>query len=290
MTIALGIDSLCWHMPLESGRITFEAMLEDCASLGAPVVALNLHHTRARSVADHGTLAQVAADLGIRLLAQGDFVGSPRLGDDPSVGVERIEGWLERAVAVGSPTLRLASGFYRAELAGEPDKIEAEREYVTQVLLRATPIAAAAGVRLVMENHSDFLVSEYEVIVREVGPEHVGIWLDLINPIMTFDDPFRAISTLAPLAVNGHIRDYELVSIQQPDHYHRRGFEVRYRYPGEGVAPLAALIGALSTAVGDRPYDLLIEGLDSTPDELDQHERLTSAMAIVTGLLEREAA
>ncbi len=143
MTITLGIDSLCWHMPLESGRITFEAMLEDCASLGAPVVALNLHHTRTRSVADHGTLAQVAADLGIRLLAQGDFVGSPRLGDDPSVGVERIEGWLERAVAVGSPTLRLASGFYRAELAGQPDKIEAEREYVTQVLLRATPIAAA---------------------------------------------------------------------------------------------------------------------------------------------------
>jgi sugar phosphate isomerase/epimerase len=290
VTISLGIDSLCWHMPLEAGRITVEAMLEDAASLGAPVLALNLHHTRARSVAEHSTLASVAGGLGVRLLAQGDFVGSPRLGDDPAVGVDRIERWLERAVAVGSPTLRLASGFYRAELAGQPEMIEAEREYVTHVLSRASPIAASAGVRLVIENHSDFLVTEYEVIVREVGADHVGIWLDLINPIMTFDDPYRAIATLAPLAVNGHVRDYELVSIHQPDRYHRRGFEVRYRYPGEGVAPLPALIEALSAAVGDRPYDLLIEGLDSTPDVLDQHERLTSAMAVVRDLLEKAAA
>jgi sugar phosphate isomerase/epimerase len=290
VTISLGIDSLCWHMPLEAGRITVEAMLADAASLGAPVVALNLHHTRTRAVADHAALAGVAGDLGIRLLAQGDFVGSPRKGDDPAVGVERIERWLERAVAVGSPTLRLASGFYRAELQGEPEKIEAERAYVTELLMRATPIAASAGIRLVIENHSDFLVNEYEAIVRDVGADHVGIWLDLINPIMTFDDPYRAIEMLAPLAVNGHVRDYELVSIQQPDGYHRRGFEVRYRYPGEGVAPLPALIDALTAAVGDRPYDLLIEGLDSTPDVLDQHERLTSAMAVVRDLLEKAAA
>jgi sugar phosphate isomerase/epimerase len=285
VTIRLGIDSLCWHMPLEAGRLTVEEMLADAASLGAPVVALNLHHTRTRSVDDHASLARLAADHGIRLLAQGDFIGSPRLGNEPALGVERIERWLERAVACGSPTLRLASGFYRAELAGQPELIEAERRYVTEVLHAAAPIAAASGVRLVIENHSDFLVSEYEVIVREVGRDHMGIWLDLINPIMTFDDPFRAISVLAPLAVSGHIRDYELVSIQQPDHYHRRGFEVRYRYPGEGVAPLAELVGALKEAVGDRPYDLMIEGLDSTADVLDQHERLTRAMARVRELL-----
>jgi hypothetical protein len=29
-------------------------------------------------------------------------------------------------------------------------------------------VVTAAGVRLVMENHTDFLVEEYEAIVREV--------------------------------------------------------------------------------------------------------------------------
>lgn len=290
VTISLGVDTLCWHMPLEAGLITVEDVLRDAASLGAPVVALNLHHSRARTVADHEALAAFASDLGVRLLAQGDFLGSPRLGDDQSVGVGRIRRWLERATALGSPTLRLASGFYRAELAARPDLIEAERRYVTEVLLSAREDAAATGVRLVMENHSDFLVEEYETIVGEVGTEQVGMFLDLINPIMTFDDPFRAIEVFAPLARNGHVRDYELVSVHQPDRYHRRGFDVRYLYPGEGVAPLRDLIAALVSAVGDRPYDLLIEGLDSTADALDQHDRLAASMPLVRGLLDEAAA
>lgn len=290
MAISLGIDTLCWHMPLESGLITIEDVLRDAASLDAPVVALNLHHSRSRSVGEHRALAAFAGDLGVRLLAQGDFLGSPRLGDDPSVGVERIRAWLERATAIGSPTLRLASGFYRAELAARPDLIGAERRYVTEVLRSARDDAAAAGVRLVMENHSDFLVEEYEAIVGDVGTEHVGMFLDLINPIMTFDDPFRAIEMLAPLARNGHVRDYELRSVHQPDRYHRRGFDVRYRYPGEGVAPLRDLIEALVSAVGDRPYDLLVEGLDSTADALDQHDRLAASMPLVRGILGEAAA
>ncbi|HET6712889.1 MAG TPA: TIM barrel protein [Actinomycetota bacterium] len=289
MTISLGVDTLCWHMPLEAGLISVEDVLRDAASLGAAAVALNLHHTRERSVDAHAALSARAGDLGLRVLAQGDFLGSPRLGDEPSVGVDRIRGWLERATALGSPTLRLASGFYRAELAARPDLIEAERRYVTGVLLGARDDAEAAGIRLVVENHSDFLVSEYEEIVHEVGTDHVGVFLDLINPIMTFDDPFRAIEVLAPLARNGHVRDFELISAHQPDRYHRRGFDVRYRYPGEGVAPLAALVEALSVAVGDRPYDLLIEGLDSTADTLDQHDRLARCMPLVRDLLDRAA-
>jgi sugar phosphate isomerase/epimerase len=290
VAISLGIDTLCWHMPLEAGVITTEDVLRDAASLGAPVVAVNLHHTRSRTVDEHRALAEFAGDLGVRLLAQGDFLGSPRHGDDPSVGVERIRGWIERATAIGSPTLRLASGFYRAELAARPDLIDAERRYVTEVLRSARDDAAAAGVRLVLENHSDFLVEEYEEIVASVGTEHVGMFLDLINPIMTFDDPFRAIETLAPLAQSGHVRDYELRSVHQPDRYHRRGFDVRYRYPGEGVAPLRDLLEALVSAVGDRPYDLLIEGLDSTADALDQHDRLAASLPLVRGLLDEAAA
>jgi sugar phosphate isomerase/epimerase len=289
MTVSLGVDTLCWHMPLEAGLISVEDVLRDAASLGAPVVGLNLHHTRDRTVDAHVALRNLAGDLGLRLLAQGDFLGSPRLGDAPSVGVGRIRGWLDRARALHSPTLRLASGFYRAELAARPDLIEAERRYVTRVLLDARDEARASGVTLVMENHSDFLVTEYEAIVREAGTEAVGVFLDLINPIMTFDDPFRAIEVLAPLARNGHVRDFELISTYQPDRYHRRGFDVRYRYPGEGVAPLADLIGALTATVGERPYDLLIEGLDSTADVLDQHERLLACMPLVRDLLDQTA-
>lgn len=283
--IVLGVDSLCWHMRLASGAITIERVLEDAASLGAPVVTLNLHHVRERSVRELGQLRARAGALGLRLLAQGDFIGSPRRGDNVSVGVARIDVWVERAVALESPSLRLVSGFYRAELAAKPELIEAERRYVSEVLAQASDNARASGVRLLLENHSDFTVDEYERIVRDVGADRMGVFLDLINPVVTFDDPLRAIERLAPLASSGHVRDFELRSIQQPDHYHRRGFEVLYRYPGEGVGPVAALVAKLAQVVGDRPYDLSIEGLDSRAEVDDQVERLGPAIAYVRELL-----
>ncbi len=286
MSISVGVDSLCWHMRLASGGTTIEQVLDDAASLGAPVVTLNLHHVRERSATELGQLNSRAHALGLRLLAQGDFIGSPRRGDDIAAGVARIHAWLERAVALESPSLRLVSGFYRAELAGQPELIAAERHYVSDVLSRAAERARAAGVRLLLENHSDFTVEEYEQIVRDVGRDRMGVFLDLVNPIVTFDDPMRAIERLGPLASSGHIRDFELRSIQQPDHYHRRGFQVLYRYPGEGVAPLAALVAKLAQVVGDRPYDLAIEGLDSRADLDDQVERLRPAMALLRELLQ----
>ena len=285
MRIALGLDSLCWHMRLSSGGITVEGLLENAASLEAPVVALNLHHVRERSVPQLRELRSRARSLGLGLLAQGDFIGSPRRGDDVSTGVGRIDEWVERAAVLESPSLRLVSGFYRAELAGQPELIEAERWYVSDVLAQASERACAAGVRLLLENHSDFTVDEYERIVRDVGRDRMGVFLDLINPIVTFDDPMRAIERLAPLASSGHIRDFALRSIQQPDNYHRRGFEVLYRYPGEGVAPIPALVARLEQAVGSRPYDLVIEGLDSRADVDDQLERLRPALAFLRRLL-----
>jgi sugar phosphate isomerase/epimerase len=287
MTIAVGVDSLCWHMRLASGAIAVEQVLEAAAALGTPVVALNLHHVRERSVAALVELRRRAHGLGLRLLAQGDFVGSPRRGDAVSAGVARIEAWVERAVALASPSLRLVSGIYRAELAGEPQLIETERRYVSDVLAGAADDARAAGVRLLLENHSDFTVDEYERIVHDVGADRIGVWLDLINPVVTFDDPMRAIERLAPLASSGHVRDFELRSIQQPDHYHRRGFEVLYRYPGEGVAPVGALVAKLAQVVGDRPYDLVIEGLDSRAEVDDQLARLAPAVEHLRALLPR---
>ncbi|HSL10331.1 MAG TPA: sugar phosphate isomerase/epimerase [Actinomycetota bacterium] len=282
----VGIDSLCWHMRLASGAVSIDDVLDATAALGAPVLAVNMPHVADRDVDGLAELADRASGLGVRLLAQGDFVGSARRGDEPSAGAERVRGWVERATALRSPTLRVASGFYRADLAGRPALIDAERRYVTAVLTEAAPAAVAAGVRIVLENHSDFTVDEYETIVADVGVDRMGVWLDLINPLVTFDDPFRAIVTLAPHASSGHVRDFELRSIQQPDGYHRRGFEVLYRYPGEGVAPLSELVTALVTAVGDRPYDLLIEGLDSVADVDDQEGRLSKALPFVRRLVE----
>jgi sugar phosphate isomerase/epimerase len=284
--ISLGVDTLCWHLLLERGETTVEQVLDDAAGLGCACVQLNLHHVRKRPVTELERLRERAEAAGLRLLASGDFLGQARNGDGVEVGRGRVEGWLEQAAAIGSPFLRVASGFYRAELFGERETIERERQYVIAVLRESLPQAEATRIRLLLENHSDFTVREYRSIVDELGRDRVGVFLDLINPVAALDDPLPVVAELAPLAPAGHVKDYVFRSIQTDDSYHRRGFEVLYRYPGEGVAPLRELVGALRAAIGERAFFLSVEGLDNRGGIHDQLERLRPSLALLRELIE----
>jgi sugar phosphate isomerase/epimerase len=281
--IHLGVDTLCWHLRLERGAVKLEDVLEQAAELEAGFVQVNLHHVRDREVEELRDLAARAVELGLLLLASGDFLGEGRNGDEPTVGIARVHAWLERAVALGSPVLRVVSGFYRAELAGRPDLIEAERRYVVSVLRGALPAVDAAAVALLVENHSDFTVEEYRSLVTEAGGS-TGVFLDLINPVAALDDPVPVVRALAPLARAGHVKDYVFESTPTDDGYHRRGFCVRYRYPGEGVADLPLLMATLREGLDGRDFHLSVEGLDNRADVDDQRERLAPALALLRSL------
>jgi sugar phosphate isomerase/epimerase len=272
--LVLGADTLCWHLRLETGDIGLERVLEETASAGGQYLQLTLHHARDRSVEDLRGLTRRADDLGLRILASGDFLGGARFGDEPRLAAERVEAWLERAVALGSPLLRVTSGFYRADLADRPDAIEAERHWVIEALGTSLPAARDAGVTLALENHSDFTAAEYRSIVEAVDDARARVFLDVINPVAALEDPVPVVAALAPFAVAGHVKDFELESIQTEGGYHRRGFSVLYRYPGEGIADLPRIWSALAAGLEGRELPIAVEGLDSRADVRDQAERL----------------
>jgi sugar phosphate isomerase/epimerase len=286
VSIVLGADTLCWHLRLESGDISLPEVIDDAVALGCGCIQLNLHHARALEAEALTALGKRCRELGLAALASGDFLGEGRSGDTAEVGVRRIRRWLEQAVALGSPLLRVVSGFYRTDLAGRSDLIEAERRYVVEVLRRGAAEAEAAGVRLLLENHSDFTADEYASIVEEVGVGRCGVFLDLVNPVAALDAPGPVVARLAPLAHAGHVKDYVFRSIPTDDGYHRRGFEVLYCYPGEGVADLPALVKALHDGIGERQFFLSVEGLDNRPDVRDQTRRLSASLAVLRELIQ----
>jgi sugar phosphate isomerase/epimerase len=288
--LTLGADTLCWHLRIEAGDLTVEEVMVEAREAGADYVQLCLHHVRDRSITELGALAGRAEDSGLRLLASGDQLGGARFGERPSAGTERALAWLERAVALGSPILRVCSGFYRADLAGSPQAIDAERAWMVDALGGAVADAAAAGVTLAVENHSDFTADEYAAMLAELDDDRVRVFLDLVNPISAFEQPAPVIRRLAPLAVAGHVKDYELVSIPTDDAYHRRGFSVMWRYPGEGVVDLRTLLGALAEGLSARELPISVEGLDNRADVRDQPERVTRSLALLRRLTEPAAA
>jgi sugar phosphate isomerase/epimerase len=285
MKVALGVDTLTYHCRLAESELSVEDVFNEVSALKASYVQLDLHHVKDYSIQqlEGLRLHADALDLGIRV--SGDFVGTPRSGDKPEDGVRRIAAWAERARAVGSPVVRVASGFYRAELATQPELIRAEQEYVIATLQRAVETDAAKGVQIILENHSDFTPEEYVEIIETVGADNVGVFLDLINPVSTLSDPAVVVPLLVNYATCGHVKDYRFESIYVPDRYHRRGFEVLWCYPGEGAADLPRLLGELTAREDERTYFLAIEGLDSRAGVPDQSERLGSSLDYLRTLL-----
>jgi sugar phosphate isomerase/epimerase len=288
--LVLGADTLSWHLRLEHRELTLEEAFAEAADAGAAFVQLSLHHARDRSTGELPALARRAEELGLRVLASGDPLGGAQRGESVATAIGRVEGWIDCAAALGSPILRVASGFYRADLAGRPEAIEAERQWTIEALGGALESARDAGVRLAIENHSDFTVAEYESILRELGSDDVGVFLDLINPISALDDPVTVVRGLAPLAVAGHVKDYELRSIWTEGRYHRRGFSVLWRYPGEGAADLPALLDALAEGLSGRELHLSVEGLDNAAGVADQVHRLRASLALLRDLTATPAA
>jgi sugar phosphate isomerase/epimerase len=154
--------------------------------------------------------------------------------------------------------------------------------------LRAVgPLAAERGIRIAIENTSDYLAGEFLTIFEELSDPNVGIYLDITNPQVIYDEPVSAISRMAPLAVGGDVKDFKLESIWTEDNSHRRGFKVIFQYPGEGVTPIPLLLGTLLKGIGDRDFIIGIEGLDSWPDKIDQPERLTKCVAYLRSIIDK---
>ena len=285
MDIVLGVDTLSYHCRLAAGEISLEDVLREIADLGYTFVQFNAVHVRDRDTAGLEGLRALADDLGLGITLSGDVVGRVGNGDTVDGGVERITAWVALAETIGSPFARVSSGFYRAELFDKPGLIAAEQRYVTDTLRRAVD-EVPGTVQILLENHSDFTADEYAEIIARVGSDRVGVFLDLINPISSLQDPLPVISRLAPLAPSGHVKDFRLVSRYVEDRFHRRGFDVQWCYPGEGVADLTSLVGVLAgSADRAEPYRLSVEGLDNHPGVADQRERLAASLTFLRKLI-----
>ena len=285
MNVLLGVDTLTYHCRLEAEDTSLEEVMEEVAQLGGDFVQMNAHHLRRRSAAEIEDLAGHARGLRLGLTLSGDVVGRAARGDTVQEGTARVSAWLELARRLGSPFARVSSGFYRNEMLGDIQRIRAEQSYVIDALRLATG-ATTDTTKVLLENHSDFTPNEYIEIVRSVGSDRVGVFLDLINPVSLLLDPLPTIEQLASLAVAGHAKDYRIRSNYVEDKFFRHGFEVQWCYPGEGLADLPALVGALGHARTAAPYFLSIEGLDNHPGVADQRERLSASLSLLRGLVE----
>lgn len=154
------------------------------------------------------------------------------------ISPELLTRYAEIAGRLGSPIVRT--------IADTDTDTGTGRHEPAEIVRRLRPLESAyrdRGLVLAIENHDGIPAAELAGIVTALG-DWTGICLDTVNSFAALDDPRRVIETLAPLAVNVHLKDFAIVRAT-----HRMGFGIEGRALGDGMLDLDAVL----RAVADRP-------------------------------------
>lgn len=164
--------------------------------------------------------------------------------------LENLRPWIEAAAILGSPVLRIVIAPFgngqRWRFQGEP------REYLATAAAKLCPlgrVAADRGVRIVVENHMDFILDEYRYLFDQLDPQHFGVCLDTANPLGTVEHPDRVCRALAPLVASSHIKDY--LPVWTPTGYRLLTCPI-----GDGAIDNAGIIEALASHHPDLSLNL----------------------------------
>jgi sugar phosphate isomerase/epimerase len=160
--------------------------------------------------------------------------------DDSAVA--RFSAEVQSAIAAGATVMRTAMlNGRRYETFNTAQEFEAFRARSWKSLTLAEPIAKKHGIRLAIENHKDWLISELLDIVRKISSEYVGICVDTGNSIALLEDPISVVEAYAPFAISTHVKD---MGVAQYEH----GFLLSEVPLGAGFLDLSRMIQALEHA------------------------------------------
>jgi len=205
-------------------------------------------HVLARSAAQGAQVVQFCENVPLDALAAGERAAlaarAAQLGVAVEVGTRGIDvavlrRCVEIASEVGSRALRVVPG---------TDDVRA----IESAFAAIGPDLARAGIPLAIENHADLPAGALAALIQRLGGRAAfyGACLDSANSLGLLERPLETASTLGPLAVQVHIKDYAV----EPA---RVGYRITGRRMGEGWLDLPGLAALLGPRLAD--LDVLVE-------------------------------
>lgn len=145
----------------------------------------------------------------VSLGVRNDFVTTDqnKLNED----INLVKEWIDVAVKLGSPVVRVFSG------AALTEELEKERAKFTEQMVKSmricTEYAQKKGIRIVVQNHGDFLQNADQTIdlVKKVGSKSFGVLVD--TGYFLVGDAYTEIDKVMPYAFNFLLKE----NIQRPN-------------------------------------------------------------------------
>ncbi|MCS6954111.1 MAG: TIM barrel protein [Bryobacterales bacterium] len=241
----MGIATTCF-MTARRPKDTLE-FLEYCHGLGAGGIQAPLTSVEAAYIA---RLRRRLEELGMYFEA---MVSLPR---EDATAFERTAGAAKEAGALVLRTT--APGPRRYEAFESREAWEAAAARARAGIKAAVPVVEKLRLPLAIENHRDWTLEEFLLLLKEYSSEFVGVCLDTGNNIALLDDPMEVVERLAPYAVSTHIKDMGVEEYEE-------GFYLVEVPLGEGALDVPRMVETIRRARPDVKWTLEMITRDPTP-------------------------
>lgn len=212
-------------------------------AVGAPDQPLGVMGLLDKASALGVRVLQIADNLPLDRLAESDLAAFGERSAETGISIEvgtrgishgNLRTYLCLAERLGSPVLRV--------VIDTADHTPTDTE-VVDVLKGIISEFERARVYLAIENHDRFKTKALRRIVEDVDSDFLGICLDVANSFGALEGPEIVVDTLAPLAVNLHVKDFDVFRA-----HHMMGFLIEGRQVGQGRLDVPWLLSKLRAA------------------------------------------
>lgn len=121
--------------------------------------------------------------------------------------VDRFEADILTAKAAGATVHRVALGGRRYEQFDKLEQFNSARDRAWLKLRLAEPIAAKHRVKIGVENHKDWRISDMLAFMESMSSEYMGTCIDTGNSISLLEHPVETVEAYAKYGVTSHIKD-----------------------------------------------------------------------------------
>jgi sugar phosphate isomerase/epimerase len=186
------------------------------------------------------------------------------------IGIQHdLDEAIATAASLGADIVKVSMDLVRPRpLAGSRfhPRVKDQMKSFASRLKASAPAAAAAGIKIAVENHCDSFSEEILWLLDRVDHPAVGACIDTVNALMVMEDPMQAIANLAPRAFTNHFRD-DRIEMQ------RYGFKLTGAAVGEGDIDMQRAYEIIKTRSTMRRINIETE-MEIPLDNMEQALRL----------------
>jgi len=223
----LGIGSYTWPWAVESYQQQKQGMIYILKILKQAA----LHDIHFVQLCDNLPLHELTAqerDMLKRTADENHIViqaGTKRLTSD------NLDRYISIAVQFKSPFIRMVI---------DDQGYHPEIEEIISMIKKALPSLKENNIILAIENHDRFSSAVLTQIIEETSAESIGICLDTANSLGAGEGIHEVVETLAPYAVNLHIKDIIIKRVSS-----KMGFAIEGAAAGQGILDIPWIVNEL---------------------------------------------